>query len=478
MASLFLQIQDRKLSNEAMIDAAWPYIGEACASDEITDSGLTSEDIRERLRKVYECSSILELRVSESTDESGAVAQDVRLHNASFCQCPSVCHVCAPRAASMRVRNLGPSITDASRRFPYIYLITFTMRDQPRLRPMIAQLRASWRRFTRMGKPRVSRWSRADGSSSMRKYHDTGEWRKVRGALAGIEVKRGAGSQLWHAHGHCLVFCSEPLDYRVYNPGKIATLRAIYGAGKIPDDSMRAAVDRWEIDSEGKAVPVSKIVAEWMQATDGQGVSLDIEPIRARDGRTVADSARECLKYPVLLERHNSADLPYIIAEIYGKRFFERYGFFRGIPHDDFEDISPQLGAEIYSMTWDSVSKSFGRARRECGPVIFAEADEVRRKVLSQQGRMIGAYRRARRQVADLARAGFVYAETSDAIREIQKLKIDFRAAVGALWRAYDSIPSVIRSRAQRAAASAVALLVPVPVDPRVEQLSLALAPP
>lgn len=367
-----------------LVSAARP---ELLKTWDLSVSKLTRADISRKLGKIGSCGGLLELRAGLDR-ETGEVSDPV-LHNADFCGQFAVCPMCAARLQARRQAALRDPIMEFSRRFQYAYFVTATITDGPDLRERLNHLVESWQGFRRMGQ------KRKNGRSS-------GEWGKVRAALAHVEIKRGAGSQEWHPHAHALVFTDEPFDYRTWQPEALAQGK------KIPIRPVEFA---------GRLVASSKISREWLRAS-GDSMGLDVRPLGPRKGdrakgwdraESIWRQAKEVLKYATKFNSAPAADQAALLGPDYvtvmdvawGRRLFNSYGAFRGLAALENELVEPAELREgdrplVYSMRWDRGRRAYGQFRAESGP-LFDNSDPItsarRLELVTKVNQVQGAYR-------------------------------------------------------------------------------------
>lgn len=367
-----------------LVQAARPHLLD---SWDLSVSKLTRADITRKLTKISSCGGLLELRAGLDR-ETGEVS-DPKLHNADFCGQFAVCPMCAARLQARRQAALRDPIKEFARRFPFAYLVTGTIADGPNLRERLDHLVESWQGFRRMGQKRKT------GRSS-------GEWGKVRAALAHVEIKRGAGSGAWHPHVHALVFTDEAFDYRTWRPEELAKGK------KVPIRTVEFA---------GRQVASSKISREWLRAS-GDSMGLDIRPLGPRKGdkakgwdkeESIWRQAREVLKYATKFNSKPDADQAALMGPDYvtvmdvawGRRLFNSYGAFRGLAALDNELVEPmelQAGERplVYSMRWERGARRYGRLQVESGP-LFDNSDPItsarKLELVTEVNKVQGAYR-------------------------------------------------------------------------------------
>ena len=194
---------------------------------------------------------------------------------ANYCKQQTICPVCADRTQSRRRARYNDVIrkqaeqVEAGKRFAYI--VTFTIKDTEDLLESIETLREAKKKWRKMGQRRTNKKTgkirRSGGESS-----------KVVAGISTTEIKRGENSKLWHVHCHDLIFTDRRFDYRVYNPKKLKHLESIYG-DDIPKKKLKE-IAIMPIKFQGETVSASKVTLEWIKASKGISMGLDITPVR------------------------------------------------------------------------------------------------------------------------------------------------------------------------------------------------------
>ncbi len=392
-------IADRLNFNE--IDAFRGYTGKI--------DPLSRLEIAAKLKKIKSCGNLVELR---------AVPGDLpSVHNFQKCGQIAVCPVCAARAQAMRKKRFGgpieamatlcgheaggtiagraprparPVPADGVAPFPlgpsapwpgskggesfsglHAYMVTATIRPRETLREGLDHLSAAWKKFRLMGQRRRGGW------------RSRGEFGKVVGGIAKIEIKRGAGSGLWHPHIHALFFTREKLDYRTLSrPDK-----TVFHDPRLED----------------KEILLSKISHEWLNATGGDSYNIHCDNLRTywernhrASGKTFANSVREqaaeVLKYATKWNadpargsaEFDAADFVEVVRTTYCRRLLATYGYFRRIPGSDFVgnengddlfwNVPGKPRPEIYAARW--TTKGFTDLERQPAPV-FPDSDPL-----------------------------------------------------------------------------------------------------
>lgn len=367
----------------------------------------TRKELSERIGKIRACSDVVELR---EYPDHGTI-----LHNANFCKNPIVCPTCAERLSRRRKAIWKPEIKTASKTFNHAYLITYTIQGGDNLKEQINNFVIAKKRFRKYGQRRGTSYS-------------GGEFKKVKAALSSIEIKIGEGSGKWHVHSHDIVFTDDPLDFRVYDPEKKKELKAAYGFN-IPKNLL-SDIALHHVEICGRTVPASKISLEWYAATRGAGISIDVSELKHKEyynGRyyptyeeSIAAQCNEVLKYNSQLitndgpKQRRPVSFEQFIEMIQrrgGRRLFNSYRGFRlrrdgeltPAENARLEYVESLRGSvyDIYAARFHGYTWNVERSGRP----LFADSDPAdlrRRSMLSEQGRILGAYRRTRAKALEV----------------------------------------------------------------------------
>lgn len=382
---------------------------------------ITRKDFTGTLEKLRRCGSVLELRapLDRETGELG----NPRIHAANYCGAHVICPHCANRVQGRRLARFVPHVTKAAEAYKFAYMLTFTLPPSKTWGEGLIALKEAQRAFTLMGQRR--RWKRKDGSYGCREGY--GEWAKVKGALVKVELKRGAGSGLPHVHAHGLIFTDEAFDLRVYADGKKHSenprdfLHPVEFVG-----GKYQAWDGLENDlDKGSIKAVSKVRIEWLAATDGRALNLDVRPIEMRDKdisaglswpESVAAQSIEVLKYSTKFDSSPDKDQEALYTQdffeireaTYSRRLFSTYGIFRGLPEVEYIDHAEETHLSkapmIYMAGYDNAKEKYGDLIEVPKPIFpnYGTAEETKEKYrvlnsyLGKMRRIRGAILRAR----------------------------------------------------------------------------------
>ncbi len=345
---------------------------------------LTVSDVSRDARQSAACGHHLVLHSQGVTGDGEAVAPYV--HKGYYCQMPAVCQICSRRVGDVRQARYSPLIETCLAQGLEPYLVTFTIDAGSDLRVQTARLRRAIRRFQVNGRLPSDPVKKARALARGRKG---GEWQKVVAAGLKIEVKRGEISREWHVHAHALVFCSAPLDYRIY------ANRDDRAAGR----PMRTVTFR------DREVAASKISAEWLVATEGAAMGVDVHPLfidrktgRRMEPKGVVLAAREIMKYTAMLDEvSKSSDWVDVRRGVWGRRLWSVYGGFRGVPDDDYtmEDDAAHYVQEV-RVAWRGNRSGDYEGLGEPKWVNLRERENVGIKSLALRARVNGMTRRMR----------------------------------------------------------------------------------
>lgn len=371
---------------------------------------LTRNDFGRILKKISGCGSVVELRAAldRGTGEMGAPV----VHAANYCGQHTICPYCAGRVQDRRGARFREPIQAMARAYKFAYMVTATIPPCETWREDLDRLISGWQAFRRMGQKRKGRKGK----------RSAGEWGKVRAGLAKIELKRGSGSGLPHCHYHALIFTSEPLNYRVWDPKE-----------KHLPPEQRTPLFRLPTGQ-----PASKLSAEWFRATGG-ATNFRVDPLRMRPadkkaGRSYEESifeqSREVLKYATKFDSHPEAGAEKLFARdfvgirdaTYSRRLFVSYGDFRKVGGNDFEGGGPHIseGPAIFEARWRGVqySELIPRTRpifpnSDITPAVTARL-QILNRAMGQARRMrsaVLAAKRHYRETGELRPAFFVRRE-------------------------------------------------------------------
>jgi hypothetical protein len=400
------------------------------AENYVSRTGLTKSDISDKIDKIKSCCSVVELSASY-TEVDHVVEQVMNVVNANFCKQHAVCPVCADHSQNRRrarynepIKEQASLVKEGKR---YAYILTFTIKDGDSLAERLANLKQSKLEWRKMGQKR-------------KKGFSNGEAKKIKAGLSTIEIKRGQASGLWHVHAHELIFTDSPLDYQVYDQQIKKELQKKFGS-KIPKDVLKAAAIE-TATFNGEEVAVSKISKEWLKATGGESISIDVEPLQhiPRNAsykkqrkcaamsfeQSIAYQAKEVLKYISKASDNTPEDMLEIITDTYNKRMVATYGEFRGVPGNDYE-IESKVDSENYVIVWDAETQDYIKPIPGRMQDFQQEETDTRKKV----AQMLGQYRRERRNIISGNE------DTSSMAERLDMLKMTFKESVSKVWQFY-----------------------------------------
>ncbi len=239
---------------------------------------------RRRARKLRECGRYLTFRHYFTIDE-------LRLHEAFFCQQSKLCPLCAVRRGAKMLRRYTERVLLilADRPELKMYVTTLTVRNGPDLAERMNHITNSLARLTLN---RRQHWNNDQAWS---------ESCCAIGSVGSFEIKRGRNSQEWHPHFH----------------------------------------DAWLCDVEPDE---GALAQEWLRIT-GDSHVVNITPFHyVRDGEpataeTVARDFSEVFKYALKFQELSFADNWHAAQELHGRRLVRSFGALFGVKiPDDLAD--------------------------------------------------------------------------------------------------------------------------------------------
>jgi hypothetical protein len=132
----------------------------------------------------------------------------LRLHAADFCKKHLLCPLCAIRRGAKYLKAYLDKLTVVMGEHPGLqaYMVTLTVKDGEDLLERFNHLRSAMKAMTQARRSHLS-------NSHKNPFV---EFAKALGGVHSIEVKRGAGSGLWHPHVHMVWLCHDvPDQYRL-----------------------------------------------------------------------------------------------------------------------------------------------------------------------------------------------------------------------------------------------------------------------
>lgn len=260
------------------------YIGAdpACVPD--------SKRVEQRLRT---CGDYLVFRHYFTVDK-------VRLHGASLCTFSLLCPLCAIRRGAKALKAYLDRFEAIAASRPLLrpFLVTLTVKDGPDLSERFKHLRDCQREL----------WMRrARGRGSVLDC--------VEGAVWSYEVKRGAGSGMWHPHLHMIALAKE-------------------------------------------APSAFDLAQEWKEIT-GDSHVVDVRPIEQADP---VSGFLEVFKYAVKFSDQTPADTVHCFRTLSRKRLIGSAGCFRGVavPEELLDDDADLDGLPFATLFYRFMRESGG----------------------------------------------------------------------------------------------------------------------
>jgi len=380
---------------------------------------ITTSEFSDKIRKIKSCAHILEWVRYENEETD-------KLRTANFCKAPIVCPICAARESAKRKAIFGQKIKKYSVD-TYPYMITFTIEGQRDLKDGINILQSARRKFRRMGQRRKG--GRRSG----------GEAGKIISGLSNVEIKTGSGSGLYHVHDHFLAFCDDRLDFNVYDPKRKKAIKKYQQkTGNYDKSDFIIAVKKWYLTNEGYFVPVSKVSEQWIKATGGRGMSIQISPLapkrkHLKKGLSVQESVlyqcNEVLKYPCKISdfRDDEGQLDlFRLKDLFearkNRRLFNRYGDFIKM---NMPDIPEKKIINRYLLQWQKGKYEFA-GERNFPSFNNYQGLAPRAQLLSECAKITGAYLRNRRSILDNRQNHPELENDLDRLKEIYRAEIGY----------------------------------------------------
>jgi hypothetical protein len=232
----------------------------------------------------------------------------IRLHAASFCKKHLLCPLCAVRRGAKALQAYLPryEVLRASRPLLRPFLVTLTVKDGPDLAERFNHLLTAQREL----------WKRKQRKQACALFD-------VQAAVWSYEVKRGAGSGLWHPHLHMVALA--------------------------------------EVEPDQAALS-----AQWKKIT-GDSHVVDVRPIDQEDP---ASGFLEVFKYALKFSEMTPADTFAAFQVLSGRRLVGSAGLFRGIEIPESLTDTPLEGEPFVEL--------FFRYFRSRGGYSLASAQDYR----------------------------------------------------------------------------------------------------
>jgi hypothetical protein len=157
---------------------------------------------RRRGQKLRQCGLHLGFRHYFTIDE-------IRLHEAFFCQQFKLCPLCAIRRGAKMLRRYVERmlLVVASRPRLAAHLVTFTVKDGENLGERVGQLTGALDDLH--ARRRMFNYAQEHPRAKRQPFTEAV---RCLGSVGSVEVKRGTGSGLWHPHFHDAWLCEDPPD--------------------------------------------------------------------------------------------------------------------------------------------------------------------------------------------------------------------------------------------------------------------------
>jgi len=331
-------------------------------NDYITEKGYTKEQLMRDVYKLIDCNNTISflnqnVKVYDKKEKKHKIKTDSKQFDSNQCNIFTLCPICSEKHASRRREKYKEEIKALSEQYPYSYMITFTVRDEPTFDLAYNSLTEAIRRYVLMGQ---LRGHDNDGTE----IHSQGEASKIKAMAVSKEITIGKNSRMFHVHAHAIAFTDDKLNYSVYDTDKkfqlIREYKKKYGErpGKeVLKQAIREYADMELIDDHGeveiKKVAVSKASKEWISATDGVSSNIRFDLMKGRPENIFAQCI-EVMKYTSKIADLETKQIIDVLANRKGKRFFTTYGELYNVKNPVKEEVEEIENTDLNGYVWDT----------------------------------------------------------------------------------------------------------------------------
>ena len=338
------------------------FIAKKIPNDYITENGYTKEQLMRDVYKLIDCNNTIsflnrDIKVYDNGEKKNIIKNESKQFDSNQCNIFTLCPICSEKHASRRREKYKEEIKALSEQYPYSYMITFTVRDEPTFDLAYNSLTEAIRRYVLMGQ---LRGYDSDGSE----IRSQGEASKIKAMALSKEITIGKNSGMFHVHAHAIAFTEEKLDYSVYDVEKKFQLIREYKEkyDERPDkgvleQAIREYADMEWIDEHGeieiRKVAVSKASKEWIAATDGVSSNIHFDLMKGRPENIFAQCI-EVMKYTSKIADLNPEQIVDVLANRKGKRFFTTYGELYNVKNPVKEEVEEIENTDLNGYVWDT----------------------------------------------------------------------------------------------------------------------------
>lgn len=338
------------------------FVAKNVPNDFITEEGYTKEQLMRDVYKLIDCNNKIsfinqDVKVFDKKENKHNVEDRSKQFDSNQCNVFTLCPTCAEKHASRLRKKYKEEIKALTEQYPYTYMITFTIRDEPTFNLAYDSLTEAIRRYVLMGQLRGH-------DSGGEEKRSQGEASKIKAMALGKEITIGKNSGLWHLHAHAIAFADSEIDFSVYDNEKkwqlINDFKEKYGR-RPEKDVLAPAIKEYAkmelINKHGeiefKKVAVSKASKEWIKATDG--ISSDIHfDIMEGTPNQIFEQCIEVMKYTSKIGCMEAGNILEVLANRKGKRFFATYGELYNVKSPAKEEVEEVENTDLNGFVWNS----------------------------------------------------------------------------------------------------------------------------
>jgi hypothetical protein len=369
--------------------------------------GTIVSDLADVAARINHCRrrAVIREHVSKSTGE--VMRRDIL--EMRSCGAHKYCPICSDVQYSRRVAHIASVLIDVPQ--PYCYLLTFTQKTQTNAADASRDIMAKFRAWIRAGQ------KRADGS------RDNCESAKITGAIKSLEIKMGRDGK-FHAHIHAVVFCSEELDFRVYDADKKKECTRYSEQYPQGERYARFREHAEKIGAYLNLSKTSKLTEEWQRITGVMG--LDCRPVPMpenfsqgvdlADDKSALGKIRYALKYSVKpgdIKQISDVELFDLFDSMRGVRTVEYLGIFRNRPEPAAPAELPDDCERIYTQQDKKSGEDVEWQPAPEEQKLYEEHAEEMQELRSRSAQYVGNYRRCRTQIKAAYQAGEISTATA-----------------------------------------------------------------
>lgn len=338
------------------------FVAKNIPNDFITEDGYTKEQLMRDVYKLVDCNNKIsyidqDVKVFDKKENKHKVESKGKQFDSNQCNIFTLCPICSEKHATRLRKKYKEEIKALTEQYPYTYMITFTVRDEPTFNLAYDSLTEGVRKYVLMGQLRGH-------DSEGKEIHSQGEASKIKAMALGKEIIMGKRSGMWHLHAHAIAFADSEIDFSVYDNEKKWQLINDYKDkhGKRPKkDVLVPAINEYaemELineygEIEVKKVAVSKASKEWIKATGGLSSDIHFNIMEGTPNQ-IFEQCIEVMKYTSKIEDMEPGNILEVLANRKGKRFFATYGELYNVKNPDKEESEEIENTDLNGFVWNS----------------------------------------------------------------------------------------------------------------------------